>query len=66
METLPVEEHGIRMRMANFFFSRAMESMPGQMKKMVEIMAVPEVINPGLSEGNFLKMLCLLDPRIPT
>lgn len=43
MEKLPVEEHGVRMRMANFFFEKKLEAMPGQLEKMLEIQAVPGV-----------------------
>ncbi|KAF8897693.1 FAD dependent oxidoreductase [Infundibulicybe gibba] len=42
MHTLPVQEHGIRMRMANFFFQERLENMPGQLEKMNEIAAVKD------------------------
>lgn len=43
MAKLPAEEHGVRMRTANFFFEAPIESMPGQLEKMQEIEAVTEV-----------------------
>ena len=46
MDFLPVEEHGVRMRIANFFFEAPIESMPSQLEKMNEIAAVPDVSHP--------------------
>ncbi|KDQ55078.1 hypothetical protein JAAARDRAFT_208830 [Jaapia argillacea MUCL 33604] len=43
MKALPAEEHGVRMRTANFFFCDPVETMPGQLKKMVEIEAVSDI-----------------------
>ena len=37
MDMLPVEDHGIRMRLANFFFDRPLENLPDQYQKMKEI-----------------------------
>ncbi|KAH9832042.1 FAD dependent oxidoreductase [Rhodofomes roseus] len=37
MEILPTEAHGVRMRLANFFFDRPLESLPDQYQKMEEI-----------------------------
>ncbi|KAL0947332.1 hypothetical protein HGRIS_013451 [Hohenbuehelia grisea] len=39
MHTLPAEEHGVRMRAANFFFEQPLTNMPGQLEKMLEIEA---------------------------
>ena len=43
MSTLPAEEHGVRMRAANFFFEQTLDAMPGQLEKMYEIEAQTEV-----------------------
>ncbi|KAF9487870.1 nucleotide-binding domain-containing protein [Pleurotus eryngii] len=43
MKTLPVEEHGVRMRVANFFFEQSLNDMPGQLEKMNEIEAAREI-----------------------
>ncbi|KDQ33773.1 hypothetical protein PLEOSDRAFT_1099731 [Pleurotus ostreatus PC15] len=43
MKTLPVEEHGVRMRAANFFFEQSLNDMPGQLEKMNEIEAEKEI-----------------------
>jgi len=43
MRTLPAEEHGVRMRMANFFFSKPLEEIPSQLCKMNEIKAASDV-----------------------
>lgn len=43
MHLLPTEDHGVRMRMANFFFSQPLENMPGQLLKMHEIESTTEV-----------------------
>ncbi|KAF8656402.1 hypothetical protein AX16_002547 [Volvariella volvacea WC 439] len=43
MKIVPVEEHGVRMRMANFFFEQVLEKMPGQLEKMLEIQDVPDI-----------------------
>ena len=45
MKTLPVEEHGVRMRAANFFFEQSLNDMPGQLEKMNEIEAEKEVLS---------------------
>ncbi|EPS99473.1 hypothetical protein FOMPIDRAFT_1086801, partial [Fomitopsis schrenkii] len=37
MDMLPVEDHGVRMRLANFFFDRPLENLPDQYQKMKEI-----------------------------
>ena len=37
MDLLPVEDHGVRMRLANFFFDRPLENLPDQYQKMREI-----------------------------
>ncbi|KAH9922755.1 uncharacterized protein B0H18DRAFT_1105507 [Fomitopsis serialis] len=37
MELLPVEAHGVRMCLANFFFDRPLENVPDQYEKMIEI-----------------------------
>ncbi|KAF8873830.1 nucleotide-binding domain-containing protein [Infundibulicybe gibba] len=43
MHTLPAHEHGVRMRMANFFFEQSIDKMPGQLEKMNEIAAVHDI-----------------------
>ncbi|KAF8647033.1 hypothetical protein AX16_006870 [Volvariella volvacea WC 439] len=43
MNLVPVEEHGVRMRMANFFFEQQLEKMPGQLEKMLEIQEVTDI-----------------------
>ncbi|KAF8875166.1 hypothetical protein BD779DRAFT_1678370 [Infundibulicybe gibba] len=43
MHTLPAQEHGVRMRMANFFFEQSIHKMSGQLEKMNEIAAVHDV-----------------------
>ncbi|KAF8877527.1 hypothetical protein BD779DRAFT_1789543 [Infundibulicybe gibba] len=43
MHTLPAHEHGVRMRMANFFFEQSIHKMPGQLEKMNEIAAVHDI-----------------------
>jgi D-amino-acid oxidase len=43
MKTVPVEVHGTRMRMANFFFESSINDMPGQLEKMLEIEAQTEI-----------------------
>jgi hypothetical protein len=52
MEVLPVEEHGVRMRIANFFFEKPISEMPGQLEKMNEIANVPDV-----RHGPFLEIV---------
>ena len=37
MALLPKEDHGVRMRPANFFFDRRLEELPDQYEKMKEI-----------------------------
>ena len=49
IQLLPVEEHGVRMRMSNFFFSQPLETMPGQLEKMKEIESTTDVCHPILS-----------------
>lgn len=49
MQLFPAEEHGVRMRMANFFFTRAIEDMPGQLSKMNEICSQVDVSAGGSS-----------------
>ncbi|KAJ8469198.1 hypothetical protein ONZ45_g16974 [Pleurotus djamor] len=44
MSTLPAEEHGVRMRAANFFFEQTLDAMPGQLEKMYEIEAQTEIL----------------------
>lgn len=44
MKTVPVQEHGVRMRAANFFFEQSLNDMPGQLEKMNEIEAEKEVM----------------------
>lgn len=55
MHLLPTEDHGVRMRMANFFFSQPLESMPGQLLKMHEIESVTEVCITHLTSGEQYK-----------
>ncbi|KAF8875169.1 FAD dependent oxidoreductase [Infundibulicybe gibba] len=43
MHTLPAQEHGVRMRMANFFFEQSIHKMSGQLEKMNEIAAVHDI-----------------------
>jgi D-amino-acid oxidase len=43
VRTIPVEEHGVRMRMANFFFEKNINEMPDQLEKMLEIASVKDV-----------------------
>ncbi|KAF8883580.1 hypothetical protein BD779DRAFT_1801963 [Infundibulicybe gibba] len=43
IHTLPAHEHGVRMRMANFFFEQSIHKMSGQLEKMNEIAAVHDV-----------------------
>jgi D-amino-acid oxidase len=43
MQILPAEEHGVRMRTANFFFSKQLEDMPGQLLKMNEVKSISDV-----------------------
>lgn len=45
MKTLPADEHGVRMRAANFFFEQSLSDMPGQLEKMNEIEAEKEVLS---------------------
>ncbi|KAJ8522337.1 hypothetical protein ONZ45_g1118 [Pleurotus djamor] len=44
MSVLPVEDHGVRMRTANFFFDKSIDAMPGQLEKMYEIEAQTEIL----------------------
>ncbi|KZT65247.1 nucleotide-binding domain-containing protein [Daedalea quercina L-15889] len=37
MKLVPAEDHGVRMRLANFFFDRPLENLPDQYQKMKEI-----------------------------
>ncbi|KAF8641335.1 hypothetical protein AX16_010033 [Volvariella volvacea WC 439] len=43
MKFLPAEDHGVRMRMANFFFKEQIERLPGQLEKMVEIQEASDI-----------------------
>ncbi|KAF8880844.1 nucleotide-binding domain-containing protein [Infundibulicybe gibba] len=43
IHTLPAQEHGVRMRMANFFFEQSIHRMSGQLEKMNEIAAVHDI-----------------------
>ncbi|KAF8878561.1 hypothetical protein BD779DRAFT_1676820 [Infundibulicybe gibba] len=43
IHTLPAHEHGVRMRMANFFFEQSIHKMSGQLEKMNEIAAVHDI-----------------------
>ncbi|KAF8880845.1 nucleotide-binding domain-containing protein [Infundibulicybe gibba] len=43
IHTLPAQEHGVRMRMANFFFEQSIHKMSGQLEKMNEIAAVHDI-----------------------
>ncbi|KAF8993434.1 hypothetical protein BDQ17DRAFT_1412976 [Cyathus striatus] len=43
IKAVPTEVHGVRWRMANFFFTKSIESMPGQLEKMNEIIGAPDV-----------------------
>ncbi|KAF8877515.1 FAD dependent oxidoreductase [Infundibulicybe gibba] len=43
IHALPVEEHGVRMRMANFFFGQSIHKMSGQLQKMNEISAAHDI-----------------------
>ncbi|KAF8993435.1 nucleotide-binding domain-containing protein [Cyathus striatus] len=43
MNSLPSQIHGVRWRMANFFFTKDIESMPGQLEKMNELMDAPDL-----------------------
>jgi FAD dependent oxidoreductase len=43
MKIVPAKEHGIRMRMSNFFFHKTLPNMPDQLEKMLEIESVPGV-----------------------
>ena len=47
-------DHGVRMRMANFFFDQVLENMPdpGQLEKYQEIVAQTEVSDSGRMSMN--------------
>jgi D-amino-acid oxidase len=53
VRTIPVEEHGVRMRMANFFFEKDISEMPDQLEKMLEIASVKDV-RTNISEDMFI------------
>jgi len=50
MKAIPAEEHGVRMRLSNFFFHKMLADIPDQLEKMLEIAAVPGVSFSPLNE----------------
>lgn len=48
-------DHGIRMRMANFFFDKPIEESEDEYEKMLEIASIPEVkLTPHIVKCQFL------------
>jgi hypothetical protein len=54
---LPAEEHGVRMRVSNFFFYEKLTALPEQLKKMKEIESVSDVLNSSIAIHPHLLMI---------